>query len=132
MQACQEVVPLDKLAAHMHDTYGQALANILACLQMGITVIDTSIARPGWLSLRQGCHRYASAPLFPLSPPPPPPGAAPPGGPEGVIIAIFMRGCPANAWLHVEPVEKTSRTAHRVASSLTGLQHLAVLDLTSC
>ena len=40
-------IPTDKLAMHMHDTYGQALANILIALQMGISVIDSSIAGLG-------------------------------------------------------------------------------------
>ncbi|KAK9838776.1 hypothetical protein WJX74_003122 [Apatococcus lobatus] len=53
-QACQEHVPLQKLAAHMHDTYGQALANILTCLQMGITVFDTSIAGLGGCPFAMG------------------------------------------------------------------------------
>lgn len=41
------MLPASKLAAHMHDTYGQALANILRSLQMGITVIDSSVAGLG-------------------------------------------------------------------------------------
>jgi hydroxymethylglutaryl-CoA lyase len=40
-------IPADKLAMHMHDTYGQALANIVIALQMGISVIDSSIAGLG-------------------------------------------------------------------------------------
>lgn len=43
----------DKLAVHMHDTYGQALSNILIALQNGIAVIDSSVAGLG------GCP-YAS------------------------------------------------------------------------
>lgn len=39
--------PADKLAVHMHDTYGQALANILIALQHGISVIDSSVAGLG-------------------------------------------------------------------------------------
>lgn len=41
------VVPMERLAVHFHDTYGQALANILATLQAGITVIDASVAGLG-------------------------------------------------------------------------------------
>lgn len=41
-EACKQRVPVDRLAAHMHDTYGQGLANILASLQMGISVVDSS------------------------------------------------------------------------------------------
>ena len=39
--------PADKLAVHMHDTYGQALSNILIALQHGISVIDSSVAGLG-------------------------------------------------------------------------------------
>lgn len=42
-----EVVPRDRLAVHFHDTYGQALANILACLECGIAVVDASVAGLG-------------------------------------------------------------------------------------
>lgn len=40
-------IPIEKLAVHMHDTYGQALANIYAALEMGISVIDSSVAGLG-------------------------------------------------------------------------------------
>jgi hydroxymethylglutaryl-CoA lyase len=40
-------VPRKKLAVHFHDTYGQALANILAVLERGISVIDSSVAGLG-------------------------------------------------------------------------------------
>jgi hydroxymethylglutaryl-CoA lyase len=40
-------VPLEKLAAHFHDTYGQALANIFACLEVGVRVVDSSVAGLG-------------------------------------------------------------------------------------
>jgi len=40
-------VPMDRLAVHFHDTYGQALANILACLEAGIRCIDASVAGLG-------------------------------------------------------------------------------------
>ncbi len=46
-------VPLSKLALHCHDTYGQALANILAGIEMGISVIDSAVGGLG------GCP-YAS------------------------------------------------------------------------
>lgn len=38
---------MKQLAAHMHDTYGQGLSNVLTCLQMGITTIDASVAGLG-------------------------------------------------------------------------------------
>ncbi len=40
-------VPMDKLAIHFHDTRGQALANIFACLELGVSVIDSSVAGLG-------------------------------------------------------------------------------------
>ena len=40
-------VPIDALAIHFHDTYGQALPNILACLETGVSVIDSSAAGLG-------------------------------------------------------------------------------------
>ena len=46
--------PLAELSGHFHDTYGQALANIHACLQMGIHVFDTSIAGLGGCPYAKG------------------------------------------------------------------------------
>jgi hydroxymethylglutaryl-CoA lyase len=40
-------VPLERLAAHFHDSYGQALANVLAVLEMGVSVFDSSVAGLG-------------------------------------------------------------------------------------
>jgi hydroxymethylglutaryl-CoA lyase len=40
-------VPAERLAVHFHDTYGQALANILTSLEYGITVIDSSVGGLG-------------------------------------------------------------------------------------
>ena len=42
-----EEIPAEKLAVHLHDTYGQALANVLTALQMGISVVDSSVAGLG-------------------------------------------------------------------------------------
>ena len=47
IEACAKRVPLDKLAGHYHDTYGQALANIYASLEMGVGTFDASIAGLG-------------------------------------------------------------------------------------
>lgn len=47
-------VPLEKLAIHFHDTYGQALANILACLEMGVAVVDSSVAGLGGCPYAKG------------------------------------------------------------------------------
>ena len=40
-------VPMAQLALHFHDTYGQALANILACLELGVATIDSAVAGLG-------------------------------------------------------------------------------------
>jgi hydroxymethylglutaryl-CoA lyase len=40
-------VPLSALAVHFHDTRGQALANILACLELGVAVVDASVSGTG-------------------------------------------------------------------------------------
>ena len=40
-------VPLGRIALHFHDTYGQALANIVACLETGVSVIDSAVAGLG-------------------------------------------------------------------------------------
>ena len=47
LQAVAGEVPLDALAVHFHDTYGQALANLLACLEVGVSVVDASVAGTG-------------------------------------------------------------------------------------
>jgi len=49
-----KAVPMEKIALHMHDTYGQALANIYAGLQMGISVIDSSVAGLGGCPYAKG------------------------------------------------------------------------------
>ena len=48
------IIPLDRLAVHFHDTRGQALANILSCLEMGISTIDSAIAGLGGCPYAQG------------------------------------------------------------------------------
>jgi hydroxymethylglutaryl-CoA lyase len=47
LQTVIEKVPPQKLAAHFHDTYGQALANLYVALECGIAVIDSSVAGLG-------------------------------------------------------------------------------------
>ena len=49
-----EQLPVERLAVHFHDTYGQALANIHAVLALGVTVIDTSIAGLGGCPYAKG------------------------------------------------------------------------------
>ena len=46
--------PLDQVSGHFHDTYGQALANIYACLEMGIHTFDASVAGLGGCPFAKG------------------------------------------------------------------------------
>lgn len=55
IEACAAQVPMEKLAGHYHDTYGQALANIYASLELGVGTFDASIAGLG------GCPYAAGA-----------------------------------------------------------------------
>ncbi|MBB1271113.1 hydroxymethylglutaryl-CoA lyase [Shewanella sp. SR44-3] len=54
LETVAELVPIDKLALHFHDTYGQALANIQACLPTGISVFDSSVAGLGGCPYAKG------------------------------------------------------------------------------
>jgi hydroxymethylglutaryl-CoA lyase len=47
-------VPLAELSGHFHDTYGQALTNIYASLQLGVHIFDTSIAGLGGCPYAKG------------------------------------------------------------------------------
>lgn len=47
LEVVAEQLPRGRLAVHFHDTYGQALANILAAIEAGITVVDSSVAGLG-------------------------------------------------------------------------------------
>ncbi|KAH0918440.1 hypothetical protein HID58_026100 [Brassica napus] len=54
LEAVMAAVPAEKLAVHFHDTYGQALANILVSLQMGINIVDSSVAGLGGCPYAKG------------------------------------------------------------------------------
>jgi hydroxymethylglutaryl-CoA lyase len=47
-------IPVEKLAGHFHDTYGQALANILAVMEMGVGTFDSSVAGLGGCPYAKG------------------------------------------------------------------------------
>lgn len=47
-------IPVARLGAHFHDTYGQALANLLAVMQQGVAVIDTAVAGLGGCPYAKG------------------------------------------------------------------------------
>lgn len=54
LRAVMESVPREKLAVHLHDTYGQALANLMAALELGIAVADSSVAGLGGCPYAKG------------------------------------------------------------------------------
>ena len=54
LRAVAAVVPIDRLAVHFHDTWGQALANILACLELGVAVVDSAVAGLGGCPYAKG------------------------------------------------------------------------------
>lgn len=54
LEAVAGEVPLQALACHFHDTWGQALANLYACLEAGVTVIDASVAGLGGCPYARG------------------------------------------------------------------------------
>ncbi|HVC11445.1 MAG TPA: hydroxymethylglutaryl-CoA lyase [Burkholderiales bacterium] len=55
LEAVARRVPLERLAGHYHDTYGQALANLYASLELGVATFDSSVAGLG------GCPYAAGA-----------------------------------------------------------------------
>ncbi|HEY6544619.1 MAG TPA: hydroxymethylglutaryl-CoA lyase [Dokdonella sp.] len=54
LRAVAGEVPIDALAVHFHDTRGQALANILACLEEGVAVVDSSVSGTGGCPYAKG------------------------------------------------------------------------------
>jgi len=54
LRAVAAEVPMPALAVHFHDTYGQALANILACLEEGVAVVDAAVSGTGGCPYAKG------------------------------------------------------------------------------
>ncbi len=54
LRAVAADVPMAALAVHFHDTYGQALANIAACLEDGVRVVDSAVAGTGGCPYARG------------------------------------------------------------------------------
>ena len=54
LQAVAAEVPMPALAIHFHDTYGQALANVLACLEAGVAVVDSAVSGAGGCPYAKG------------------------------------------------------------------------------
>ena len=54
LEELKNEIPMEKLAIHCHDTYGQALTNILVALSHGINVVDASTAGLGGCPYAKG------------------------------------------------------------------------------
>jgi hydroxymethylglutaryl-CoA lyase len=54
MQRALRHYPVDEVSGHFHDTYGQALANVYACLEMGVHIFDASVAGLGGCPYAKG------------------------------------------------------------------------------
>lgn len=54
LKAVAAEVPMPALAVHFHDTYGQALSNILACLEEGVAVVDSAVSGTGGCPYAKG------------------------------------------------------------------------------
>ena len=53
-EAAANTFPLNQISGHFHDTYGQACANVLACLELGVSTFDTSVAGLGGCPYAKG------------------------------------------------------------------------------
>ncbi|WP_426803655.1 hydroxymethylglutaryl-CoA lyase [Xanthomonas campestris] len=49
-------IPMQALAVHFHDTYGQALANIASCLEQGVRVVDAAVSGAGGCPYAKGAN----------------------------------------------------------------------------
>jgi hydroxymethylglutaryl-CoA lyase len=54
LRAVAQEVPIEALSVHFHDTYGQALANILSCLEEGVRVVDSAVSGTGGCPYAKG------------------------------------------------------------------------------
>ncbi|XP_053212041.1 hydroxymethylglutaryl-CoA lyase, mitochondrial-like [Panonychus citri] len=54
IETVSALIPLEAIAVHCHDTYGQALANILSAIECGVTTVDASVAGLGGCPFAKG------------------------------------------------------------------------------
>jgi hydroxymethylglutaryl-CoA lyase len=54
MEAVAGVIDISKISGHFHDTYGQSLANILAAMEVGVSIFHTSVAGLGGCPYAKG------------------------------------------------------------------------------
>ncbi len=60
LKDCATADGIERLAVHFHDTYGQALANIYACLEEGVRTVDASVAGLGGCPYAHGASGNAA------------------------------------------------------------------------
>ena len=97
LRAVAGAVPMSALAVHFHDTRGQALANILACLEDGVAVVDSSVSGTG------GCP-YAK-------------GATGNVATEDVVYMLAGMGIATGLWLSTQLGRETSSRVARASAS---------------
>lgn len=54
LEAVAGEVPMEALAVHFHDTYGQAVGNVAACLEAGVRVVDAAVSGTGGCPYAKG------------------------------------------------------------------------------
>lgn len=54
LMACAEAVGMERLAVHFHDTRGTALANVFACIEAGVRIVDASVSGLGGCPYARG------------------------------------------------------------------------------
>ncbi len=54
LRAVASEVPINQLAVHFHDTYGQAVGNVAACLEAGVRVVDAAVSGTGGCPYAKG------------------------------------------------------------------------------
>ena len=108
--ATAKVIPSEQIAIHFHDTRGQALANIYACLELGASIVDTSVAGLG------GCP-YA-------------PGAS--GNVATEDVAYMLNGLNIDTGINLSSLIQTgnyiSKELHRQNNSRVGQAGLAITN----
>ena len=60
LRAVAGAVPVSALAVHFHDTYGQALSNLRACLEEGVSVVDAATGAAVGGHLLRGCEVFVA------------------------------------------------------------------------
>lgn len=116
LKAVSAVVPLQQLAVHFHDTYGQALANILIALQHGVSVVDCSVAGLGGCPYAAGATGNVATEdvLYMLN------GL---GIPTGVDMSQLLQ---VSGWisscLGVEVASRSGRASHGTTVDSTGIE----------